>query len=265
MVGLRRRRIKGYRGRPGQRVAARPIGTARGPPCRRHGYDAHSETSGRCLGTDGRTEDTTEHTTFLHHYLAAAQVYLEQWGVLAVFLLVMVEGFGVPAPGQSMVIAGGLLAAQGKISVLVLPIAWAAAVTGDNIGYAIGHFGGRPLVLHLGRRIGIRSHHLERVEGFFQRWGGGVVIVARFFEGLRQLNGVIAGTSGMPWWRFLIFNAIGAGLWVSLWGLGAYLLGHHLEQVLEAFKRLEPWLIAAAVILFAAAIVFYVRRRSRSE
>lgn len=205
-----------------------------------------------------------EHASLLHDYLAVAQVYLERYGEFAVFLVVMVESFGVPAPGQSMVIAGGLLASQGKLSPLVLPIAWAAAVTGDNIGYAIGHFGGRPLVLHHGRRIGIRPRHLERVESFFERFGGGVVAVARFFEVLRQLNGVVAGTSGMSWWRFLAYNAVGAALWVGLWGGGAYLLGQHLESVLEFVKRFEHYLFAAGAIAALVAVVVVVRRRRRS-
>jgi membrane protein DedA with SNARE-associated domain len=207
-------------------------------------------------------EAPVEHVPLIQHYLDLAQPYLERYGYAAVFIGVMVEGFGVPAPGESLVIAGGFLAAEGKMSVLVLLVAWAAAVIGDNIGYAIGHFGGRRLVVRQGRRFGIRPEHLARVEAFFDRYGGGIVALARFFEVLRQLNGVVAGTTGMSWWRFLAFNALGATLWIGLWGAGAYFLGEHLDRVLGWFQQFEPYVIGAGILAFIILIVYLFRRRS---
>ena len=173
----------------------------------------------------------------------------------------MVEGFGIPAPGESLIVASGLLAAQGKMNIWVLLLAWSAAVIGDNIGYAIGHFAGRRLILHHGRHFGVRADHLDRVERFFKRYGGGVVAVARFFEVLRQLNGVVAGTMGMPWWRFLAYNAIGAALWIAVWGVGAYLLGAHLAGALVLFHRFEPFVIALGVVaLLVLAFYLFTRR-----
>ena len=84
------------------------------------------------------------------------------------------------------------------MSPLVLVVAWAGAVTGDNIGYAIGHFGGRQLVLRFGPRIGIRARHLARAERFFVRYGAAIVTAARFFEGLRQVNGIAARSERAP-------------------------------------------------------------------
>jgi len=204
-----------------------------------------------------------EQATAIHHYLAIAAPYIERYGYAAVFGGVMVESFGIPAPGQSLVMAGALLAAQGEMHIaLLLLTAWSAAVIGDNIGYAIGHFGGRRLVLRHGRYVGVRADHLERVEHFFARYGGGIVVVARFFEVLRQLNGVIAGTAGMPWWRFLVFNAAGAALWVGLWGMGVFYLGRHMEQVLGVFKRFEPYVVAIGVLALVGLAVFLFWRRA---
>lgn len=204
-----------------------------------------------------------QEATAIHHYLAIAAPYLERYGYAAVFAGVMVESFGIPAPGQSLVMAGALLAAQGEMHIaLLLLIAWSAAVIGDNIGYAIGHFGGRRLVLHHGRYVGVRADHLERVEHFFARYGGGIVVAARFFEVLRQLNGVIAGTVDMPWWRFFAFNATGAALWVGLWGMGVYYLGRHMEQVLAVFKRFEPYVIAVGALAALGLVLFLFWRRA---
>ena len=198
---------------------------------------------------------------YLQHYLDLAQPYLHEYGYAALFFGVLVEGFGLPAPGQSLIMAGALLSARGELNFFaVLILSWIAAVLGDNIGYAIGRFGGRKLVLRHGRYVGFHSSHLEQVERFFSRWGGGIVIVARFFEVLRQLNGVVAGISGMPWWKFFGYNAIGAALWVGLWGGTAYYLGARIAVVLAPLKLAEPYVIAIGVLCLVAIIVFAIRR-----
>jgi membrane protein DedA with SNARE-associated domain len=179
--------------------------------------------------------------------LHSVQPYLEQYGYVAVFAAVLGEDFGLPLPGETLLIAGSVLASQGHLSIgALLAWAWAGAVLGDNIGYLIGAFGGRALVLRFGRYLFLDGDRLAAVEGFFARHGGKVVVAARFFEGLRQLNGVVAGIARMPWTLFLVFNALGAALWVGLWGVGGYLLGGHLHGVLAQLRRFEGsfWQIA---------------------
>ena len=131
------------------------------------------------------------------------------------FGALLLESFGLPLPGETMLIAGALLAAQDGMRLVPLLItASGAAVLGDNIGYAVGRFGGRRLIVRYGARIGLTESRLAMVEAFFQRHGGEVVLVARFFAVLRQLNRIVAGSVGMGWWRFLAYNAVGAALWV---------------------------------------------------
>lgn len=84
---------------------------------------------------------------------------------------------------------------------------------------------------------GVKPDHLAHVERFFKRYGGGIVIAARFIVILRQLNGVVAGSIQMPWWRFLTFNALGAALWVGFWGGGAFFLGEHFAQIENGFSE----------------------------
>lgn len=185
----------------------------------------------------------------LEHYLAVAKPWLEQYGYFALFGGVLVEGFGLPAPGETLIIASALLAGQGDLNpAAVLLTAWLAAVLGDNLGYLLGRWGGRRLFL----KVGVKQAHLEHVEAFFKRYGGGVVMAARFFEVLRQLNGVVAGGMRMPWWRFIVFNALGAALWVGVWGGGVFLLGKHFEQVESVLHGVEPYAISVGLILLAA-------------
>ena len=202
-------------------------------------------------------------TSLLLHYLEIGRPYLQHYGYAAVFVIVLVEGFGVPAPGQTLIIAGALLAARGELNIVGLVlVAWSAAVLGDNIGYAIGHYGGRRLVLRHGGHVGVRARHLEHVERFFVRFGGGIVAAARFFEVLRQLNGVVAGISGMPWWRFLVFNALGATLWISVWGYGVFRIGQDMDQALAWFKNAEPYVISVGLLGVVGLFVYLMRSES---
>lgn len=90
-------------------------------------------------------------------------------------------------------------------------------MAGDNIGFAIGHYGGRALVLRWGRYVRLTGERLDKAQIFFQRHGAWIITAARFIEVLRQANGIVAGTAGLRWRRFLAFNALGAVLWVGTW------------------------------------------------
>jgi membrane protein DedA with SNARE-associated domain len=199
--------------------------------------------------------------------LAHLTPWLHEYGLWAVAGALLFESLGLPLPGETLLVAGAALAAQGELNLLaLLLVAWSAAVVGDNCGYAIGRFGGRQLILRHGRHVGITAARFARVEALFRRYGAGVVIAARFFAVLRQLNGLVAGAVGMAWWRFLACNALGAAAWVAAWGLGVYFLGHELH-------RLVPWvhrfgyalaaLGAAALVLSAAGWLGAARRRHR--
>jgi membrane protein DedA with SNARE-associated domain len=200
----------------------------------------------------------------LHDALALVLPYVDRYGYAAVMGALLLESFGLPLPGEAMLIAGAALAAQGELHLAPLLIcAWLAAVLGDNIGFAIGHFGGRALVVRYGARIGITERRLASVEGFFHRFGGQVVLVARFFAVVRQLNGTVAGTAGMGWWRFLAYNAAGAALWVGAWGFGVYYFGQSLAHVVARLHGLGYAIGLLALVVIVAAIVLHGRRHGR--
>ena len=157
--------------------------------------------------------------------------YLNKYGYWAIFLGILLEGFGVPLPGEALMIAGSVLAAKYQYNFLwVMSSAFAGAFVGNNIGYAIGYFGGRSLVLRYGKFLFLNNKRLLALENFFKRYGNIIVIFARFFVGLRQFNGIIAGTVRMEWKRFLTFNLAGAALWVVFWCSLAYFLGQNIDS-----------------------------------
>lgn len=188
----------------------------------------------------------------IEHEIAAVEPWLDRYGYGAVFAMVGVEGLGIPAPGQTLLIAGAVTAAtQTNFHIgLLLLAAFLAAILGSSLGYLMGRRGGRALL----RRFRVDERHLQRVEQGFNRYGGGLIVVGRFFDGLRQLNGIAAGILEMPWWAFTAYNALGAALWVGCWGLGIYYLNEHGRAIIEFIRQLNPWV--AAVTLTAMALLF---------
>lgn len=200
-------------------------------------------------------------------FLGSLAPILNHYGYLAVGGLVLVEDFGVPAPGETVLIAAAVYAGAGQLNVvLVAVIAFVAAVIGDNVGFAIGHFGGRPLAERLGKYIFLTPARLDSAERFFNRQGPKIVVIARFVEGLRQANGIIAGITGMHWARFLAFNALGAALWVGLWVTLGDLAGNHITTIYDTAKRYELYvLIALGVVVVALIVRHIVRRRRKAD
>ncbi len=202
----------------------------------------------------------------MDNLLQALDPWLRRYGYLAVFAAIFLEDFGVPMPGETLLIAGALLASQGSFAISFLMItAWCAAVLGDNVGYAIGRFGGRRLVLRFGRYVLITESRLALAERFFARRGAAVVVIARFIEILRQLNGIMAGIAGMRWWRFLLYNALGAALWVGFWSILFFHLGRQAERIVFLFRRYEPLAVAVLAALIAGVIIVRIVLKRRRE
>lgn len=188
---------------------------------------------------------------------------LDKYGYLAIFGLIGVESFGVPAPGQTVLVAAALYAGTGRLNITVVAlVGFLAATVGDNIGYAIGYFGGHHLVRKYGRYVFLPESRVERLENTFARHGAKLVVIARFIDGLRQFNGLIAGIAGMHWARFLVFNAIGAVLWVGAWTSIGRLAGPHLGALYAGIRRYERYvLVAVGIVIIGLVAVHLIRRR----
>jgi membrane protein DedA with SNARE-associated domain len=174
--------------------------------------------------------------------------FLTHHGLPILFAVVLVESFGVPLPGETALIAFGVLAAQGHYSIaLVIAIAAAGAIIGDNLGYwLIGRVGGRALFRRWRWLNQYSDRVLPRAEALMQRHGGKTVFFGRFVSILRYTVAWVAGLSRMQWSRFLFWNAAGGIVWAAAVGLTAYYAG---QAAADAIARYG---------LYAAAIVIVV-------
>lgn len=170
-----------------------------------------------------------------------------QYGVAALFLSVTLESLGAPLPGESAIILASTAAARGEFSIYaVAAAAFVGAVLGDNIGFLLGRRLGRPVITRYGSRFGLTDSAFAKAEAAAKRHGPLMVVFARFVVLLRQLNGIVAGTTGMAWPTFLAANAAGAALWVGLWTTLAYRFGHDVDVIPYLWHHLS--LVAAVAI-----------------
>jgi membrane protein DedA with SNARE-associated domain len=204
--------------------------------------------------------------TEIEHLLASIDPLVRHYGLIVVPAIITLESLGAPLPGDSLLIFASVMAEHGNMSFpLLLLFAWIGGVVGDNIGYLIGRRLGRAVLLRYGDKIGFTAQRLDRVEAVFARYGPLTVAFARFFNVLRQLNGVVAGTLKMDWWRFLLFNALGCALWVLTWGLAGFYLGEHVSDIARLAHGLGLVGAIIVAILVIGAAIFAFRRTRANE
>jgi membrane protein DedA with SNARE-associated domain len=183
-------------------------------------------------------------------------------GYPLLFLIVMSESSGLPVPGETGLITAGILASKGKLQVeIVIVLAAAGAIVGDNIGYLIGRKGGRWLLERPGRFYRQRREVLATGEPFFERHGPKAVFFGRFILGLRVWASWLAGATRMHWRSFVLWNALGGICWATGIGLLSYSLGHTAGNLIETFGLYG---LAAALLALASGVIVHRRhRRSR--
>jgi membrane protein DedA with SNARE-associated domain len=188
-------------------------------------------------------------------------VQLLPYDYFLLFIAITLEGFGIPVPGEVVLITSSVLAAQGKLSfVLVLLCGIFGAVAGNSIGYAICFFGGKKLLA----RFDLFKRNYEKVTVYSKKYGVLVIVFGRFFQGLRQLSGIFAGIASMPFRHFIIFNTLGAVLWVCAWGSIAFFFGKETRFLLHAFKQYEFIIVSAIIlslVLFAVLKIIAGRKK----
>jgi membrane protein DedA with SNARE-associated domain len=182
-------------------------------------------------------------------------------GYPALILLVMAESGGIPLPGETALLAAGILASDGKLSIaLVILCAAGAAIIGDNIGYLIGRKGGRYLLERPGPFLQYRQEVLRRGEPFFAKYGARAVFFGRFVVGLRTWASWLAGATRMDWRVFAAWNALGGIVWSVLIGLLAYYVGKGVEKVIS-----DVGLYALPVLALGGIGAVVAHRRSRRQ
>jgi membrane protein DedA with SNARE-associated domain len=181
---------------------------------------------------------------------------------VAVFFFIAIESTGIPFPGETMLITASIYAGHThRLNIiLVIAAASAGAIIGDNLGFAIGRWGGYRLLRRYGRYIRLHERRLKLGQYLFLRHGGKVVFFGRFVAVLRAYAAFLAGTNRMPWWRFLAFNAAGGIVWATVFGTGAYVLGTQIQNLSRTATIVGGIL---AVIGIVAFLVFLRRDEER--
>jgi membrane-associated protein len=183
-------------------------------------------------------------------------------GYSVVFVLIAVETMGVPVPGETALIAAALIAHDGRMDIVpLIAIASAAAIIGDNIGFAIGRQGGRRLFARPGPFHGARLRALAFGEPFFAKHGPKAVFLGRWVSGLRIASAWLAGISGMRWPTFLVWNALGGIFWATTVGLAVYLAGDVAEKVITVAGPIAGGVLVVAL----AGFLVWRHRRKRHE
>ena len=169
-------------------------------------------------------------------------------GLPLLFAVVLLESFGIPLPGETALIAFGILASQGNYSIVwVIVVAAAGAIVGDNLGYwVIGRWGGRALFERWEPLRRYSERFLPAAERLMTKHGGKVVFFGRFITVLRYTAAWAAGIGQMSWWKFLFWNAAGGICWATAVGLVAYYSGH---AAADAIQRYGIYAAAGIVVV----------------
>src|SRR3954470_5968529 len=206
--------------------------------------------------------------------LAALLDVAENVGYPVLFALIAMETMGVPLPGETALITAAVVAARGNLAIeAVIAIAAAAAIIGDNVGFAIGRRYGRRLLEWEGgpfpqhrRRLSEggeafvdRRGWIEVGEPFFDRHGPKAVFLGRWVSGLRITAAWLAGANRMSWPTFTFWNALGGICWALSIGLAAYFGGHAAERIVTTLGI--AGLVGVALVGVSLYIVTKVRRR----
>jgi membrane protein DedA with SNARE-associated domain len=193
-------------------------------------------------------------------FLRNAVVHYGYWAVAAALLL---ENAGVPVPGETVLLLASFLAySEHELQLSwIIVVATIAATVGDNLGFALGHYGGRPVLARYQAFFRIQDATVARGEDAFARYGSLTIFFARFVFGLRIIAGPLAGVLRMPWRKFAVFNFLGAGLWVTVISGAGYLFGQHWHRLERDIRRFD--LAVAMVALVVVAFLWWRKRRGQ--
>jgi membrane protein DedA with SNARE-associated domain len=199
-------------------------------------------------------------THYIFELLRGALVHYGYWAVAALLLL---ESAGLPLPGETILLLASFLAYSEHELRLpwVIVVGTVASTLGGELGFALGHHGGRPMIERYRHVFSIRAETMERGDRLFERYGAGTVFVARFLFGMRVLASLLAGALHMPWRKFTLFNFMGAAVWVSAICGAGYLFGGHWGRLAHDLRRLD--LLVGIVVVTGGLWLWWRSRKQR--
>jgi membrane protein DedA with SNARE-associated domain len=192
------------------------------------------------------------------HILTFIKDLLGAIGYPGIFLLMAIEGFGIPIPSELTMPFSGFLASPAGGSKFSLPAVIAVGAAGEVVGgaiaYGLGYFGGRPVLNRYGRLVFLSPAELERGEIWFDKYGDWVVLVTRLLPAIRSFIALPAGVVRMPFWRFLLFSAIGSIIWTTALALIGHALGQHWQSISTGIRKYDVVIVGVVVLLIAFAV-----------
>jgi membrane protein DedA with SNARE-associated domain len=193
-------------------------------------------------------------------FFRGALVHYGYWAVMATLLL---ENAGVPVPGETVLLLASFLAySEHELQLFWIIVAGTVAATvGDNLGYALGHYGGRPLLERYRNIFRISEEAVARGEELFVRHGSVAILFARFVFGIRVIAGPVAGVLRMPWNKFAVFNALGAMLWVTVISVVGYSFGSQWRLLMHFMKRFD--LVLGIAFVLIVVVLWWRGRKGR--
>jgi membrane protein DedA with SNARE-associated domain len=200
-----------------------------------------------------------------HHILDLLRAALVHYGYWAVAVALLIENAGVPVPGETVLLLASFLAYTERDLSLgwIVAVGTVAATLGDNLGYAIGYSGGRPLLERHRQAFHMSEAAELRGEKLFARYGAVTILFARFVFGMRIIAGPLAGVLRMPWKKFAVCNFLGAALWVIVISMVGYSFGSRWNLLMHFMKRFDLALGAAFVVI--AALLWWRSRRLKED
>ena len=203
----------------------------------------------------------------MHDFLHRFADWYKDYGYPVLIVGVLLENAGIPVPGETAVFLAGFLCSEagGRHFALrwVILLTIVAAILGDNLGYWLGRRFARPRLQVCKRFLFLTPQLLEKIEGYFLRYGSWTIFFARFITGLRVVGAMAAGTAGMPWGRFFFANATGACLWAIVITLVGFYSGEYLDTVAKWLGR--SGMIALGVVIVVGAILYFCRKWKRAQ
>ena len=197
-----------------------------------------------------------------HHIFELLRGALVHYGYWAVAALLLLEGAGLPLPGETILLLASFLAYSEHELQLpwVIVVGTVASALGGEIGFALGQRGGRPLIERYRHVFSIRAETVERGDRLFERYGAAAVFLGRFLFGMRVLASLLAGALHMPWRKFVVFNFLGAAVWVSAICGAGYLFGGHWGRLAHDLRRVD---LLVGIVVVVAGLWLWWRSRNK--
>ena len=188
--------------------------------------------------------------------------HFREWGYWTVPAVLLLENAGIPLPGETVLLFASFLAFEERRLHLpyIILLATAACTLGDNLGYLLGHFGGRRLLQRYQHVFRVRDRTIRRGERLFARHGHVAIFFARFIFGMRIIAGPLAGVLRMPWRQFAIFNFLGAAAWVTTISLIGYFFGSQWNTLVRVMGRVN---MVIAIVVLGLLVFVWHRYRER--